>query len=213
MTAVLENEIYAAMAETELDRKLIITPLLDAEQQVGPGTIDLRLGTEFLETDRMDDGVVDVVADDAFSRYREGRRTYVQLGGTYTLPPQGFLLGSTLEFVGMPHNMHGQVLSRSSWGRLGLIVATAVVVQPGYRGMLTLELVNTSNAPIVLRPGLRVAQLQLWRAESMVTDPYRSSDKYISPLGPEAARLARERNERDKLLRMGERLEGKRRRH
>jgi dCTP deaminase len=50
-------------------------------------------------------------------------------------------------------------MSRSSWGRLGLIVATAAMVQPGYKGCLTLELVNSSESPIALYPGLSVGQL------------------------------------------------------
>ena len=42
--------------------------------------------------------------------------------------------------------MGAYVLGRSSWGRVGLIVATAVMVQPGYTGTLTLELVNEGTA-------------------------------------------------------------------
>ena len=213
MSAVLENEIRAAMHQRELSRRLIITPLLDAEQQIGPGTIDVRLGSEFISPQRPDRSPIDMVAEGALLRYDEGVRNYVPLGGTYALPPQGFVLGSTLEFIGMPFDMHGQVLSRSSWGRLGLLVATAVVVQPGFRGMLTLELVNTSSVPIILRPGLRIAQLQLWQGPTMVPSPYGGESKYVHPLGPQGTRLTLERTESDKLLAIGERMQGKRRRH
>jgi len=50
-------------------------------------------------------------------------------------------------------------LSRSSIGRLGLLTATAVHIQPGYRGCPTLELVNLSSVPLSLVPGQRIAQV------------------------------------------------------
>jgi len=51
------------------------------------------------------------------------------------------------------------VLGRSTWGRLGLIVATAVGIQPNFAGTLTLELRNLGEAPLSLYPGQIIAQL------------------------------------------------------
>ncbi len=61
----------------------------------------------------------------------------------------------------MPIDMVGYVLGRSSWGRLGLLIATATVVHTGYTGIITLELTNLGDTPITLYPGTRVAQLAL----------------------------------------------------
>ena len=47
MTALGRKDLEEAMREEDLDRRLIITPLLDPNQ-VGRGAVDLRLGTEFL---------------------------------------------------------------------------------------------------------------------------------------------------------------------
>jgi hypothetical protein len=47
----------------------------------------------------------------------------------------------------------------STWGRLGLIVATAVGIQPNFAGTLTLELRNLGEAPLSLYPGQLIAQL------------------------------------------------------
>lgn len=128
--------------------------------------------------------------------HAEDRRFFVPLGDPFVLHPGQFVLGATLEFLVMPNDLIGQVLSRSSWGRLGLLVATAVAVQPGFRGVLTLELVNAGAVPITLRPGLRVAQLQLWRSDEPVSDGYVSGGKYDAPLGPQSNRLAWEDGER-----------------
>jgi dCTP deaminase len=51
------------------------------------------------------------------------------------------------------------VLGRSTWGRLGLIVATAVGIQPNFAGTLTLELRNLGETPLSLYPGQIIAQL------------------------------------------------------
>lgn len=51
------------------------------------------------------------------------------------------------------------VVGRSTWGRLGLIVATAVGIHPGFAGSLTLELRNLGEAPITLFPVQTIAQL------------------------------------------------------
>ena len=54
--------------------------------------------------------------------------------------PGQFVLGATLEDLRFPKkDLAADVVGRSSWGRVGLLVATAVMVQPGYRGTLTLE--------------------------------------------------------------------------
>jgi dCTP deaminase len=215
MTAIFWDEILAAMERPALRERLIITPLLDAQKQLGPGTVDLRLGTEFLEVARRNETVIDpfvnaAAAEDAFVSTSQEDRTYVPLGDSFVLHPNQFVLGATLEFLSVPGDMIGQVLSRSSWGRLGLLVATAVVVQPGFKGVLTLELVNTGDVPIKLRPGLRVAQLQLWTSNAPTSRPYDSGGKYSAPLGPESNRLAWEQPERERLRAISDKMHARR---
>ena len=61
----------------------------------------------------------------------------------------------------------------SSLGRLGLIVhATAGFVDPGFRGTLTLEITNFNSVPIVLRPGLPIAQLSFMGLDQPAEFPY-----------------------------------------
>ena len=69
-------------------------------------------------------------------------------------PSRPFILAATLEYSALPDDLSANVVGRSSWGRLGLIVATAVFVHPGFRGCLTLELVNEGTARLLYRPDL-----------------------------------------------------------
>jgi hypothetical protein len=65
----------------------------------------------------------------------------------------------------------------SSLGRLGLIVhATAGFVDPGFEGSLTLEITNFNSVPIVLRPGLPIAQLSFMALDRPAERPYGHPD-------------------------------------
>lgn len=81
------------------------------------------------------------------------------MGDYFVLHPRQFVLGETLEWIHLPADLAAFVTSRSSWGRDGLIIATATGVHPGYSGILTLELTNLGEIPLRLYPGLSVAQL------------------------------------------------------
>ena len=61
------------------------------------------------------------------------------------------------------------VVGRSTWGRLGLIVATAICIHPLFAGPLTRELRNLGETPLKLYPGEAIAQLIFHRAREAET--------------------------------------------
>jgi dCTP deaminase len=193
MTLLGREELRAAL-DAETTSRLVVTPILD-ERQVGPASIDLRLGTEFLFIRRTHSAVVDpsrpLRGEPALDALYE--RIEIELGQHILLHPGQLLLGATLEYLRFPADLGAYVVGRSSWGRLGLIVATAVMIHPGFTGCLTLELVNEGENPIKLFPGTRIAQLAVHRMAKAVLDPY--SDAYDMPIGPEVAKLDRDRLE------------------
>lgn len=206
---LLQREaIHAAMAEKTLSKRLVVTPLLDKDKQVGPSSIDLRLGSGFIEVRRREAHVIDPFEDSGVDAATLQDSYDVPIGESLFLHPGQFLLGATFEFIRLPPGLGGQVLGRSSWGRLGLIVATAVTVQPGFAGCLTLEIQNLGSVPIRLFPGLRVAQLMLWKTDAETQAPYSASAKYTAPLGPESSRIGWEKDEVRRLTAIGEHLRG-----
>ncbi len=156
---------------------IVATPLL----QLPKGSaLDLRLGSRFIVFRRTGGGSFDPLDKDTDPRSIQIAR---ELSWTeqIVLHPQELLLAATLEYLVIPDDLTAQVITRSSYGRLGLLSATAVQIHPNFHGCLTLELVNLSNLPLVLTPGERVAQLVAWS-----TDPVPPSDqKYHCPIGPE----------------------------
>jgi hypothetical protein len=83
---------------------------------------------------------------------------------------------------------------------------TSLVVQPGYHGALTLELVNDGETPIALYPGLRVAQLSVHRLAVKTDFPYEAHAKYVSPVGPEPPKLAWDASEVEQMKLLRDRL-------
>jgi hypothetical protein len=79
------------------------------------------------------------------------------------------------------------VTSRSSWGRRGLIIATATAINPGFRGTITLELVNHGNVPLVPYPGISVAQIIFHDADGARLYSGRLANQ-TGPLQPSVAR-------------------------
>lgn len=188
MAVLGRNQIKARLAEPAAEKRLFVTPLLDPDRQIGDAAIDLRLSNEFIVTLQTNLVEIDLAKRDEIQqnigRYQELVR--VDYGEPFLLHPHHLVLGSTLEFVGLPNDIAAQVEGRSSWGRLGLVIATATSVGPGFKGSITLELVNLGMVPIALYPGLTIAQLVM---QDVVGNPQSYEGRYASPTGPQFSRI------------------------
>ena len=69
-----------------------------------------------------------------------------------------FALASTIEEFQMPTDMVGVVHDKSTWARMGLSVFNTVI-EPGWRGFLTLELVYHGRDPLRIPAGSGIAQV------------------------------------------------------
>ena len=181
MSVLNRTSIEALIKQTDYREKLLITPLLD-EKQIGPASVDVRLGSSIVVPKPTFVGSHDVT--DPASVQQDEKRLYdrirLKYQSAFVLHPNQLILAVTLEYVCLPTKVFAQVASRSSWGRLGLVVATASVVQPGFKGCLTLELANLSDSPISLYPGLLIGQLIFYRVETL-GDPPAYSGRYDCP--------------------------------
>lgn len=175
-----------------LEDRLIVTPLLSHEQVRG-GSVDVRLGQEFILMKRSARGPIDPLEMEDESRDYQ-QRVRVPMGDKMILHPNQLVLGVTFEFLQVPRDLIAYVIGRSSWGRLGLIVATAVMVSPGYRGSLTLELANLGDTPVYLYPGTRIAQLVFHTLTDKGAAYSQQGGKYTGPVGPEFSKLSLDRD-------------------
>jgi dCTP deaminase len=100
---------------------------------------------------------------------------FVSFGDHFVLHPGHLVLGSTLEWFRFPLDVMAYVIGRSIWGRRGLLVATATAVHPGSAGTIALELSNTGEIAVALKPGVRIGQLFFHRVEGQIEEGARTS--------------------------------------
>jgi dCTP deaminase len=84
----------------------------------------------------------------------------------------------------MPFDVSGQILTKSSVARAFVVIETAPWIHPNYRGCLTLEIANVSNTPVLLYPGLPIAQLILLEVEGAKPTSVLTGT-YFGPVYPE----------------------------
>ena len=145
------------------DDPLIVTPGPDIDdlRSSGAASLDVRLGRWFLACRPSRTGHLDVYQRNA-EIPKEANLTktyYVPFGEGFVLHPRAFVLGITMEWFRLPANRAAYVIGRSSWGRHGLIIATATGVHPGFTGCLAFELSNVGEIPITVKPGTSICQL------------------------------------------------------
>lgn len=206
MTLLGHSQLKDVIFAERLSERLVVMPMLDPDCQIGPASVDLRLGTQFYYFERSEDAGIDAGKElrDAVETAQD--RVTVDFGAPLWLHPGQFVLGATLEFLRLPPQLGAYVVGRSTWGRLGLLVATAIMLQPGWGGNLTLELVNHGESPIALYAGSKIAQLAVHSLDSPTTKPYEG--EYTGPTGPWAPNLDSERERIEELQRVAGRLHG-----
>ena len=161
-------ELLANPNKVEDHLAIIPQPPLDELRKAGSASVDLRLGTWFITLRQSRFPMLDV-SKSAGSEPGENRLTkkhYVPFGTNFILHPRNFVLGATLEWLRLPRKLAGYVVGKSSWGRRGLVIATATSVHPGFAGCLTLEITNLGEMPIAIKPGMQICQLCLHAVES-----------------------------------------------
>ena len=84
----------------------------------------------------------------------------LRLSNDIVLPRSLCTLVSSLEWVELPADLAATLRCRSSFGRKGVVI-TAGFVDPGFRGQLTLCLLNMGSRELILEKGDRVVQMIL----------------------------------------------------
>jgi dCTP deaminase len=167
------------------EEKPLLSPFV--EKNVQPASYDVTLGSTFLfmtEGDPIDLG--EKVNTDGL--YRK------VISDSMTLMPGQFVLASTQEFFRVPSTLQSSVSGKSSLGRLGLFVENAGFIDPGFRGTITLELYNAGRRALVLRKGMKIAQVSFDILVDSCSNPYGGSGRNSNYQLQEGATGSRWRN-------------------
>lgn len=111
----------------------------------------------------------------------------VRIRQAVCLPPGEFAIASTVERFQMPDNVLATVMDKSTWARRGLSLFNTVI-EPGWKGWLTLELTNHSREAIMIAGCSPIAQVIFHRLDRPSEFPYSGKYSY-QPDRPVAAIL------------------------
>ena len=167
-------------------QRIIIEPLDDTNIQ--PSSIDVRVGHLFRVFRNHTTGVIDVKLD------LEDLTELITVpeDGVFMLHPGEFVLGSTLERIGVPNDLVARIEGKSSLGRLGLLIhSTAGFIDAGFDGHITLELSNVASLPITIYPRMKIGQVSFVQMTTPADKPYGSGargSKYQGQRGPTPSR-------------------------
>ncbi|TFF91086.1 dCTP deaminase [Candidatus Thorarchaeota archaeon] len=169
-----DRDILRAIKEQEIK----IQPF--ARENVGPCSVDLTLDSVFRVYGPGEP--VDVRDDRDLDRdtkiVNTGEKPFMILPGQ-------FILGQTREQISISARYAALLEGRSSIARLGVIVHSAGLVNPGTGvekpGNLTLEIYCENLSPVLLYPGMRIVQVMFVRLSSDASVQYdsRQGSRYV----------------------------------
>lgn len=173
-----------------------IDPAPDLSVALGPISVDLRLGHQFLVYKRTEQAFIDVKQPATLENLTS--LIEKQTHESFTIHPGEFVLATTLESIELPNDLAGRLEGRSSLGRLGIVIhSTAGKFDPGWKGRLVLEISNIGLVPVKLYPEMRVCQFLFEELSSATTQPYteRKSSKYKFQESPIGSKITAESDE------------------
>lgn len=185
-----QNELVRRLTGQTGAEPLRVIPILNWPPP-GDAGIDLHIGSHFLFPEKPLVDVVDPI-DWTEGEGKGWRSAYVPLDRNVVLHPGEFALAATFEYVRLPSDLTADVIGRSRWARVGLVIAMATFVHPHYTGCLTLELQNLGSAPLKIRPGDAVAQLVFMECK----DAGQSDRPPACEIGPRPRQLTRDHERR-----------------
>jgi dCTP deaminase len=144
------------------------------EKRLQPASYDILLGNTFFVTDAHSSSFIDPVK----KIYPKMNKIVLKKGDVFVLHPGVSILGYSKDYFGSDDYLI-EVNGKSSLARIGLLVHnSAALINPGHFLNVALELCNLNNVPIVLHPGMAVAQLTFTKLSSPPRQNYKKTGRY-----------------------------------
>jgi len=168
-------------------------PKPNFKEQLGPCSLDLKLGTAFKTFKPTQYPYLDLKRGVNFEDLME--KIEIKEGAPFILQPKDFILATTKEDFSLSNDLMARLDGRSSLGRLGIVVhSTAARFDPGWSGKAVMELGNLGLMPVVLYSGMRICALTFETLSSSCETPYlkKKGQKYGGQKIPKASRINKE---------------------
>ena len=159
---------------------------VDGNRIVSYGTssygYDIRCSTEFKIFTNINAAIVDPknFDDSSFIEF---------CGDVCIVPPNSFVLASTIEYFRIPRNILTVCVGKSTYARCGIIV-NVTPFEPEWEGYVTLEFSNTTPLPAKIYANEGVAQVIFFEAEEECETSYKDrKGKYQGQTGVTLPRM------------------------
>ncbi|MEM3827473.1 MAG: dCTP deaminase [Candidatus Micrarchaeaceae archaeon] len=148
-------------------KRLVIRPLYsDTVRQNG---VDLRLAGEIAHH-RVQKP--DLVIDPSSPEHVKNIYTIEKRVKEMVLAPHEQVLLSTIEYISVPKDIAGFVELRSTWARHGLSMPPTII-DAGFNGTVTLEVINNAPYKLLLKPRQRFAHVVFIKTDNAASSGYR----------------------------------------
>ena len=125
---------------------------------------DVRCSNEFKVFTNIHSATVDPKAFD--------EKSFVDIRGEVCIiPPNSFVLASTIEYFRIPRSVLTICLGKSTYARCGIIV-NVTPLEPEWEGHVTLEFSNTTNLPAKIYAHEGVAQMLFLESDEVCGTSY-----------------------------------------
>ena len=142
---------------------------------LNPASVDLRIGKSIYRANNVGNHEVLDSQQDANMFFRE---KLLNVDECFTVRPDEFVLLTTREWIRLPNDLCARVRGKSSVGRRGLQIQLAGFVDPGFEGVLTLQLVNHSPFTQRLYEGQKICQMIIEETKTPCLEDYGITGQY-----------------------------------
>ena len=173
--------------------KIKITPEPNMEEQLGPCSLDLRLGNRFKVFKQSRYPYIDLKRAVDLEQIME--EIIIEDDSPFIFQPGEFVLAITKENIFLSQDLMARLDGRSSLGRLGIVVhSTAARFDPGWQGNAVMEMGNLGVMPVILYSGMRICSLTFETLSSPCQNSYltKNKAKYVRQSSPEASKISQE---------------------
>lgn len=173
-------------------RHMVISPFSETTSE--PGIVsygltsfgyDIRLSDKFIVFSNMFGAVVDpLTLRDEIEKRRNNGDAVDFRGNKCVIPPNSFVLAESMEFVRIPEDCLGVVLGKSTYARCAMNLNTTPL-EPGWEGIITLEIANMSPLPAVVHANMGIGQIVFHRCVELCEVPYnrKKNSRYQGQIG------------------------------
>lgn len=131
----------------------------------------------------------DVVLDPKHFDDKHYQEVMAAEDGRLIIPPNGFVLGHTVEYFRIPRDIVVVCLGKSTYARLGLVV-NVTPLEPEWEGQVVIEISNTTNRPVAIHAGEGIAQFLFMKGDAPCLLSYKDrAGKYQGQTGVQTAKV------------------------